>query len=187
MHRTHVRFAEAIPKKERAKTPEAPKITLLDMNDNISVCTMQEAEKIAYSKKLRLVQVIDAKLKTQRPTFKLMSEAEYLEQELKEKLKSKEEKKKDPFLKGEKLATISVRSTKHDIEVKVKKSLKWLEKKYEVRIIILGNADNTAPQVRLSRTSHFTVRRIVISRKLTIVCVFFRKKFTSNLKVLSKT
>lgn len=145
----------AAPKKERAKTLEVPKITLLDLNNKISVCTMQEAEKIASSKNLRLVQVIDPKMKTQRRTFKLMSEADYLQEELSEKRRVKVEKKKDAFIKGDKIMTISTRSSEHDIEVKISKSIKWLEKRFEIRVIILGSADNTAPQVSFQRTLTF--------------------------------
>lgn len=145
---------KAAAKKNRVKTPEIPKITLLDSNDNITVTTVTEAEKIAAAKHLRLVRINDPKLRFVRPVYKLLSEAQYLDEELQVKKKIREEKteKKTNFIKGEKLMAVSVRINEHDLEVKITKALKWVANNFEVRMVLSGSADNIAPQVIITVT-----------------------------------
>lgn len=143
-------------KKERTKTVEIPKITLLDEEDRIiSVTTMALAEKMATSKKSRLVQIVDKDARTVRPVFKLMSEAQYIEEDLKLRKQNKEDRKKSSsFIKGEKMMIVTSKITTSDLDMKLRKVVKWLEKKYEVHILISGNAESQVAQVLLILVYH---------------------------------
>lgn len=136
-------------KKERTKTVEVPKITLLDENDKIiSITTMAEAEKIASSKKLGLVQIVDQEVRTVRSVFKLMSEAQYIEEDLKLRKQKKEERKKSSsFIKGEKMMIVTSKITTFDLDMKLRKIMSFLEKKYEVHILISGSPESSVAQV----------------------------------------
>lgn len=139
-------------KKERTKTIETPKITLLGMNNEIlNVTTMAEAEKMATSKKLKLVQIVDQDAKTIRPVFKLMSEAEYIQEDLKSRKQNKEERKKsNSYIKGEKMIMITSKITTSDLDMKLRKILKWLEKKFEVHVLISGGVESQVAEVFLN-------------------------------------
>lgn len=135
-------------KKERRKTIPIPKITLLDTNKNMTVCTMEEAEKLALGRHLRLVKIVDLDARSKRPIYRLMTEAQYLEEELEEKKKLKKEKNKNSTLKGEKILILSCRINEHDLEMKIKRAAKWIKKKFEVRISISGHENDLTEQVR---------------------------------------
>ncbi|XP_065215840.1 uncharacterized protein mIF3 [Planococcus citri] len=128
--------AEEAEKKIRRKTPEVPKITLLDTKESMSICTLEEAEKIAVGRKLRLVKIIDMDIRTKRPIYKLMTEAQYLEEELSEKKRAKD--KKSGSVKGEKILMMSCRITENDLLMKMHNAEKWLRKNFEVRVTISG-------------------------------------------------
>lgn len=125
---------EAEPKKK--KTSIIPKITLFQGND-ISVTTLEEAQKLSKRRDLKLVKIVDLDAKTQRPVYKLMTASEYN----KEDVKQREEKKKskEGALKGEKLLLINSKIEKHDLDVNIKKIVKWIGKLYEVRVVINGD------------------------------------------------
>lgn len=140
-------------KKERVKTPEVVKITLLDSNDSIlSVTTIPEAEKLATSKKLKLIKIVDTDLRTKRPIYKLISKVDYLQEELTEKRKLKLENaaKREKLTKKNKVILLSSKISENDFELKLKKCLKWLDKDFEIRTVISGSAENTSQQVRNS-------------------------------------
>lgn len=135
-------------KKKVIKTKEEPKITLLDMHNNISVTTLSKVEKVALSQNLKVVRVVDSEIRSLRPVYKLMSESQYLNEELQEKKKLRENKEamKSNSIKGDKLMALSVRINENDLTLKISKTLKWLNKQFEVRLVISGSADNSAPQ-----------------------------------------
>lgn len=74
--------------------------------------------------------------------FRLMTPADYHREEL-DNRKAKQEARKNSFIKGEKLLTISTRIGQHDLMTAINKILKLLEKHYEVRIVITGQDDST--------------------------------------------
>ncbi|CAG9762896.1 unnamed protein product [Ceutorhynchus assimilis] len=126
---------------KKKKTNPVPKITLISGQD-ITVSTLDEAQKLAKRRELKLVKIIDLDTKTQRPLYKLMSGAEYHQEDLKQREKKKADKQKGG-LKGEKLLILNQKITEHDLETNIKKIIKWLTKKYEVRMVINGSAENT--------------------------------------------
>ncbi|KAL1513090.1 hypothetical protein ABEB36_002559 [Hypothenemus hampei] len=124
----------------RKKTTPIPKITLLSGED-ISLSTLEEAQKIAKRRDLKLVKILDLDTKTQRPVYKLMSGAEYHAEDLKQRERKKLEKQNNQ-VKGEKVLIVGQNISEHDLNVHINKISKWLAKKYEVRMIINGNIEN---------------------------------------------
>lgn len=95
---------------------------------------LEQARRIATRRDLKLVKVMDMDHKTQRPVYKLMTGAEYFEEDLnrrKEKSLRKNEELKDP-----KLVNLSYKISGHDLASKIKNIVKWLNKSHEVRITI---------------------------------------------------
>ncbi|XP_060530889.1 translation initiation factor IF-3, mitochondrial [Cylas formicarius] len=121
---------------KKRKTTIIPKITLLH-GDAIDVVTLEEAQKIARRRDLKLVKILDVDTKSNRTVYKLMSGTEVYEEELKQREKKKSNKQQGT--KGEKLLNISQNISKHDLEVHITKIAKWLAKKYEVRLVINGD------------------------------------------------
>lgn len=111
---------------------------------------MEEAQKIAKRRDLKLVQVIDLSIKSPRPIFKLMTSAEILSEELKQREEKKKNKKQDT-VKGEKLLTIGGRISEHDLASKIQNVQKWLKKNYEVRVIISCDGDKAKQESIASR------------------------------------
>nr|CAI5857162.1 unnamed protein product [Callosobruchus analis] len=124
------------PKKK--KVPIIPKITLLHGND-LTVTTLEEAQKISKRRDLKLVKIVDLDTKTERPVYKLMTPQEYNAEDI----KHREEKKKQQSgsLKGEKVVILSHNITEHDLQTYINKILKWLSKMYEVRVVINGDSN----------------------------------------------
>lgn len=126
---------------KRKKTAVIPKITLLSSDESINITTLIEAEKIAKRRDLKLVKIVDVDTKTQRPVYKLMTGAEYHAEDLKQRELHKKERQ-NTFIKGEKVLLINSKISQHDLETQIKKSLKWIEKSYEVRIVISSSSQN---------------------------------------------
>lgn len=124
-----------------ARKPKlAPKITLIAQDQSVSVVNLDEAQKISKRRDLKLVKIIDLDMKTQRPVYKLMTSAEYLNEDLKRR-EEKKRSKAEATIKGDKLLTVSARITEHDLSSKIQNVLKWLRKSYEVRIVVAGDGD----------------------------------------------
>ncbi|XP_030745807.1 uncharacterized protein LOC115874708 [Sitophilus oryzae] len=126
---------------KKKKLPIIPKVTLLHGED-ITITTLEEAQKIAKRRDLKLVRIIDLDTKTQRPVYKLMTGAEYFQEDLKQRERKKAEKEKTGF-KGEKVLMISQNISEHDLQTQINKVIKWLDKKYEIRVVINGDKDNS--------------------------------------------
>ncbi|KAK4887220.1 hypothetical protein RN001_003491 [Aquatica leii] len=126
---------------KKPKTQPEPKITLISSDDNISITTLAEAQTISKRRDLKLVKILDIDNKTQRPVYRLMTGSEYHKEELNQR-KNKANKVVSA-LKGEKLLMINSQISKHDLEVYVNKILKWITKRYEVRVSISGSEANT--------------------------------------------
>lgn len=134
---------------KKKKSPIIPKITLIQGN-NLTVTTLEEAQKLSKRRDLRLVKMLDLDTKTERPVYKLMTGAEYHAEDIKQReLKKAEKEKNKNALKGEKLVILSQNITEHDMGTNVKRILKWLTKPYEVRIIINGDSNNMSKAVSL--------------------------------------
>lgn len=127
------------PKKK--KTSIIPKITLLDGNA-VSITTLDEAQKISKRRDLKLVKIVDVDTKTQRAIYKLMTGSEYHQEDLKQRERRKAERQNN-FLKGEKVLMLSSSIAKHDLEIDCKKITKWINKMYEVRVIINGDPEKS--------------------------------------------
>lgn len=122
------------------KAKVAPKITLIAQDQSVSIVNLDEAQRISKRRDLKLVKIIDLDMKTQRPVYKLMTSAEYLNEDLKRR-EEKKRSKAEATIKGDKLLTISARITEHDLNSKIQNVVKWLRKSYEVRIVISGDGD----------------------------------------------
>lgn len=128
--------ASAVTQK-KTKRPIIPRITLISGKDDITVTTLEDAQKLATRRNLKLVKIVDLDTKTERPVYKLMTAAQYAAEDVKQK---KEKKSSSPY-KGEKVLMISSAITDHDLQTQIKKIEKWIAKEYEARISISGNAD----------------------------------------------
>lgn len=82
-------------------------------------------------------------------TFRLMSGQEYFKEDVKQRLEKKEAKAKCT-IKGEKLLTMSFKIGENDLKIKMNHLVKWLNKSYEVRIVIEGDSANKEASVRYS-------------------------------------
>lgn len=131
----------------RKKTVRIPKITLITPeNNNISITTLEEAQKISKRRDLKLVKIVDLDAKTSRPVYKLMSGAEFLKEDLKRRAERKANKA-ESLIKGEKLLTLSYRISDHDLNSRIRNIEKWLAKSYEIRVVINGEAENMSNAV----------------------------------------
>lgn len=133
--------SETPPKK---KKPIIPRITLLNGSE-ITITTLEEAQKLSKRRDLKLVKIVDLDTKTQRPIYRLMTGVEYHAEELKQRERKKQEKSN--ALKGEKLLMITYKIANHDLETNIKKISKWVEKSFEVRVIISGDSGNMQKSV----------------------------------------
>ncbi|KAL9702953.1 hypothetical protein quinque_006471 [Culex quinquefasciatus] len=147
---------ESLAAAAAAKKPKtAPKITLIAQDQSVQVVNLDEAQRISKRRDLKLVKIIDLDLKTQRPVYKLMTSAEYLNEDLKRR-EEKKRSKAEATIKGDKLLTLSARITEHDLNSKIQNVVKWLRKSYEVRIVVSGDGDKTKQESVATRIEHST-------------------------------
>uniref|UniRef100_A0A182SER1 Translation initiation factor 3 N-terminal domain-containing protein n=1 Tax=Anopheles maculatus TaxID=74869 RepID=A0A182SER1_9DIPT len=87
-----------------------------------------------------------------------MTGAEYLNEDLKRR-EEKKKTKQDASVKGDKLLTISARIAEHDLASKIQNVLKWLNKSYEVRVVVTGDAaGNKAKQEDIAQRFEASVK-----------------------------
>lgn len=132
---------------KKKKTTPIPKITLVFSDESIQVLTFEEAQKLSKRRDLKLVKILDLDTKTQRPIYKLMTGAEYHVEDLKQREAKKE--KRNETIRGEKLLLLNAKISEHDIESRIKNIVKWITKKYEIRVVINGDASNMEPSEKL--------------------------------------
>lgn len=132
---------------QKKKKIPIPRITLIGQDENISITTLEEAEKISKRRELKLVKVVDFDMKTQRPVYKLMTGSEYLAEDLKQRERRKLDKANSSSLKGDKVLIISSGISEHDLKTQINKIIKWIGKQYEVRVVINGDKSNIAKTV----------------------------------------
>uniref|UniRef100_A0A1B6KID3 Translation initiation factor 3 N-terminal domain-containing protein n=1 Tax=Graphocephala atropunctata TaxID=36148 RepID=A0A1B6KID3_9HEMI len=130
--------------KKTAETdkPKKPKkelktyITLLDLDNNISVTTVEDAAKLALRRSYKLVKVVNRDPKTDRAVYKLVTESQYLKED---KGWEETKSKTDKSITDAKVVSFSSNINEHDVVTKVNMMKKWLLKKYEVRVVIAGD------------------------------------------------
>ncbi|XP_059608923.1 translation initiation factor IF-3 [Phlebotomus argentipes] len=159
------------PDKGDSKNPDkvVPKITLLGPDDSTTVVTMEEAQKISRRRDMRLVMVEDMNPKSQRAIYRLMTNAEFKEEQLKSHAgsDSDEKSKKKDAIKGQKLLQITNKIADHDLQARVKSLIKWLEKNYRVSVIISGASPDSVATEKIFRdieTSTKSLGKIVQKR-----------------------
>ncbi|KAF5286619.1 hypothetical protein FQA39_LY16227 [Lamprigera yunnana] len=128
--------SETGEKLKRPKTQPPLRVTLISPNDDMTVTTLEEAKQISKRRNLKLTKVEDMNSKTQRAVYKLMSDSQYLNEELEEKHKRPE---KQNLIKGDKLLMLNSQISQHDLEINLKKITKWISKRFEVRVVIEAN------------------------------------------------
>ncbi|XP_015124766.1 uncharacterized protein LOC107046622 [Diachasma alloeum] len=118
-----------------------PKITLLSETNDMTVMTLQEAEKLARRRDLKLVKVVDVDTRTERLVYRLMKIQDFMKEDAKAKAEAKEVK--DKVLKEDKTIAISGKIADHDLNTKMKSIHKMLRKRYGVRVLVAadGNLD----------------------------------------------
>lgn len=84
--------------------------------------------------------------------FRMMTNAEYHEEEI-SKRKQKQESKDSNLIKGQKLLTLSSKIAEHDLMTRIRKIGKLLDKQYEVKVVISGEDNEDNPKY----VSKFTV------------------------------
>lgn len=124
---------EGTPNPKKKKT-FIPRVTLLSETNEMSVVTLEMAQKIAARRNLKLVKIIDYDAKTERPTYRLMTSKQYIQEGLEVKRQKKQDSKTS--LKAEKLLSLSTKITDHDLLTKIRSINKLLMKKHEIRILI---------------------------------------------------
>lgn len=112
-------------------------ITLLGVDNSMSITTIEEAKKLADRRNYTLEKVIDFDPKSRRAVYKLMTESQYL-QYIKNDWEDTNSKK-EKFNKDEKLVSLSSNTNDNDVLTKLKMIKKWLTKKLEVRVVINGD------------------------------------------------
>lgn len=147
------------PKKIRPKTAPLPKITLLGLEKDISVVTLDVASKMCERRGLKLVKIIDIDTKTQRPVYQMMTANQFLKEDQKSHW-NKDEKNHNQ-LKGEKTSLINCRIGQSDLESKVNNIRKWLSKMHEVRVTITGDTANEIADevIKMTQESSRVVQR----------------------------
>lgn len=73
-----------------------------------------------------------------------MTGSEYHHEEIKRR-EEKKEARKEQHIKSEKLLTLSNKIAEHDLQAKLNKCTKWIEKLHEVRVVISGD-DSEMPK-----------------------------------------
>ncbi|KAJ8984951.1 hypothetical protein NQ317_007820 [Molorchus minor] len=109
----------------KKKTTSIPKITLIQ-GDELTVTSLEEAQKLSKRRDLKLVKIIDLDTKTQRPVYKLMTGSEYFAEDLKQRELKKLEKQSST-IKGEKVLILGHSISEHDLMTDVKKLLNGLQ------------------------------------------------------------
>lgn len=120
--------------KTKKKKIFIPKITLLSDKDEISVMTLEEAQKLAKRRALKLIKIVDFDTKTERPVYKLMNISDFIKEENRAKAEAKEVKENS--LKEDKTITVSSKIGDNDLNTKIKSMLKMLGKKHGIRAVI---------------------------------------------------
>ncbi|KAM3967981.1 uncharacterized protein ACR2FA_004297 [Aphomia sociella] len=127
---------KVIPKKKIFEN----RITLIGVDNSVSITDLKNAESLSLRRELKLVKIQDVDSKTRRPIYKLMTNSEYHSEEL-ERRKEKQEAHQKNTLKPAKLLSLSCKIGDHDLMTNVKKMIKLLEKQHEVKVVLTGEGE----------------------------------------------
>lgn len=123
------------PKKSNSKRKIfIPKVTLLSDTGDMTVMTLEEAEKLAHRRNLKLVKVVDVETRSERAVYRLMKVQDFMKEEAKAKAEAKAAR--DKTIKEDKTIAISGKIAEHDLETKLKSIQKMLRKRYGVRVLV---------------------------------------------------
>lgn len=101
---------------------------------------LEDAQRLAKRRNLSLVKVDDVKGKTQQQVYKLVNNADIPEEDTKSVDKTEKSRKKDT-----KLFYITGKITEHDLQTKMKNTVRLLSKGRKVKIVItLDSADGVS-------------------------------------------
>ncbi|XP_013134739.1 PREDICTED: uncharacterized protein LOC106100433 [Papilio polytes] len=128
-----------IPKKKNFES----RITLIGHDNSVSITDLKSAQSLSVRRDLKLVKIQDIDTKTRRPVYKLLTSAQYLEEEI-VKRKEKKISKENQLIKGQKLITLSNRIAENDLMTSVKKMIKLLDKQFEVKVVVTGSDSEAA-------------------------------------------
>lgn len=139
-----------VPLSKNPKHKTSPQVTLIT-GDKLEVVTLDQAKKIAERRQLKLVSVVDFDTKSRRAVYKLMTGSEYLSEDLKNR-EQKKQARQEAHIKGEKLLSISTKIAQHDLEAKLSKCVKWIEKLHEIRVVITGDPNDSKKNDEIFKT-----------------------------------
>ncbi|KAK8386431.1 hypothetical protein O3P69_010826 [Scylla paramamosain] len=88
-HKTRTKVEGVTPEGKKHRPDKAELVTLIDTEDKVSVVSLENAERLAKRRDLKLVKVEDVNLKGGRKAYKLMTGKQYLEKEIKAKKSEK--------------------------------------------------------------------------------------------------
>ncbi|XP_059487380.1 uncharacterized protein LOC132203548 [Neocloeon triangulifer] len=130
-----------LKKQPRPKTVPKPLVTLLGPEKNtMNVMLLEEAERIAKRRNLKLEKVSDPDGKSHRATYRLLSHGSSFQSHTygtETKVINKQLDHK------EKQMAMNAKIGFHDLESKIKQAIKWTEKQAETRVTITGDEDGT--------------------------------------------
>lgn len=130
------------PLKPKVHKPlTSPQISLITPENEVTSTTLEQAEKMAIRRKLKLIKIVDFDTKTNRPVYKIMSNLEYFEAESENKEKRKREKQS--LIKEDKLFIMSSKITENDLQFKIRQMTKLLQKKHPIRVYISQDGNPT--------------------------------------------
>ncbi|XP_059060173.1 uncharacterized protein LOC131853329 [Achroia grisella] len=130
---------KVIPKRKTFEN----RITLIGLDNSVSITDFKNAESLSLRRDLKLVKVQDIDSKTRRPIYRLMTNADYHSEDL-ERRKEKQEARQKNVVKQAKLLSLSTKIGDHDLMTGVKKMIKLLEKQHEVKVVISGEDERTS-------------------------------------------
>lgn len=129
---------DVVPVK-KPKTVPVPKITLVSLDNSMTVTVLEDAQRLAKRRKLNLVKVSDLDSKTQRPVYKLISSSVFIG-EIGDKVEEDDRDKQKS--KNAKLHYISAKIAQHDLVTKMKNVVKLLNKGHKIKIVITLDGSN---------------------------------------------
>jgi len=149
------------------KTARQLKITLLGPDKDVSVVTLDVANKMCERRSMKLVKIIDVDTKTQRPVYQMMTANQFLQEESIGKSRSANvndgKNVATKKTKNEKTALINCRIGRGDLESKVNNFHKWLSKSHEVRVTVTGDMANDVADEIIKMTQDYS--RVVQRRE----------------------
>lgn len=139
LNRVHNKPLEGEQLKESSKKKKPVYISLIGTDDNVSYITLEEATKLSNRRGLKLMKITDFDVKKKCAVYKLLTSAQYLQDEIKHKKSTKDQ---PTGFKSEKIITFSNKISNHDLDFKVKQIIKWIEKYHQVRATVSGLEPN---------------------------------------------